>query len=698
MALRCLSSIKANNKIIYLTQFNQATMSAIWDTNRNDYAWYTDTSRPPIAPDQYVTSYGTDIMTDFYDNTWLSSGDENYNIENTEGSYMLKAYNSTVGPRNIVGISPYGYGPNDIWIRYPQNEISFFTLNIGIIIDDDNRQAVIVLRNRRYDPDNSVSPFDRLTLYSATTTRQTFYEAFYGAEPPQYTWQSVPNISSKNGILSLSVIKDELLGDLTGGTWQSVSEVMDALTPNSRLYKYWNNLATGQEVTMCYSGDNYLNIKRDTASSCELKFYFRSGVLIYSTGVNMSTLGRDPYLAMVIDEENHVVQVIIVYELDVQGSKQITWYGLNPSDTEMSALYSWLVYGEPDTPNNPYAQGTTANGGDDFNLTPQDDFSDELPPDITGLDCGFFTVYVPTSGQLQSLASFLWSDDIIDNIKKYFGNVSDSIISLYMLPYKPRGLSTKKFQVGDIVLDDGPSVEFLSGQRYVDVDMGSFSIDPTFNSYLDYEPFTKLSIYLPFIGVQQLPTDEFMTKADPSGALSDKSGSTISVKYRIDLLTGGCVAYIKQGTQNKLQFSGKCGATLPISGANYNNMISGLVQAVGGLASTIASGGLTAPLSFGAAISGTVSAMKPDLYKAGNLSGELSLLSYNRPMIIKTRPNIHKDMSEQIDVDGLPSYKVKTIGDYNGYISCVAVHVDGINCTDAEKEKIHSLLLEGVIV
>lgn len=515
---------------------------------------------------------------------------------------------------------------------------------------------------------------------------------------PTYTWQSVPSISGKNGILSLSVIKDELLGDLTGGTWQSVSEVMDALTPNSRLYKYWNNLATGQEVTMCYSGDNYLNIKRDTASSCELKFYFRSGVLIYSTGVNMSTLGRDPYLAMVIDEENHVVQVIIVYELDVQGSKQITWYGLNPSDTEMSALYSWLVYGEPDTPNNPYAQGTTANGGDDFNLTPQDDFGDELPPDITGLDCGFFTVYCPTSGQLQSLASFLWSDDIIDNIKKYFGNVSDSIISLYMLPYKPSGLSTKKFQVGDIVLDDGPSVEFLSGQRYVDIDMGSFSIEPTFNSYLDYEPFTRLSIYLPFIGVQQLPTDEFMTKADPSGALSDKSGSTITVKYRIDLLTGGCVAYIKQGTQNKLQFSGKCGATLPISGANYNNMISGLVQAVGGLASTIASGGLTAPLSFGAAISGTVSAMKPDLYKAGNLSGELSLLSYNRPMIIKTRPNIHKDMSEQIDVDGLPSYKVKTIGDYNGYISCVAVHVDGINCTDAEKEKIHSLLLEGVIV
>ena len=491
------------------------------------------------------------------------------------------------------------------------------------------------------------------------------------------------------------------MGDLTGGTWQSVDEVMDVLSPNSRLYKYWNNLAVGQEVTICYSGQiNYLNIKRDTASSCQLKFYRDSShFLIYSTSVNMQTLGRDPYLCFVIDEEQNVVQPIIAYELDVQGQKQLTWSQISPaiSDSEMYALYVWLQFTEDSTPN-PYSQGSESNGGEDFNLTPQDDFSDELPPDITGLDCGFFTVYCPTSSQLQDLAGFLWSDDIIDNIKKYFGNVSDSIISLYMLPYKPSGLSSKKFQVGNIMLDDGPSVEYLTGQRYVDVDMGSFSIEPTFNSYLDYEPFTKLSIYLPFIGVQQLPTDEFMTKADSSGALSDQSGSTITVKYRIDLLTGGCVAYIKQGTQNKLQFSGKCGATLPISGANYNNMISGLVQAVGGLASTIASGGLTAPMSFGAAISGTVSAMKPDLYKAGNLSGELALLSYNRPMIIKTRPNIHKDMSEQIEVDGLPSYKVKTIGDYTGYVSCVAVHVDGINCTDAEKEKIHSLLLEGVIL
>ena len=543
--------------------------------------------------------------------------------------------------------------------------------------------------------------FDYAIYYFRNVNIYVDGELWWSVAPVSYTWQSVASISGRNGILSLSVIKDSLLGDLTGGTWQSVDEVMDVLSPNSRLYKYWNNLAVGQEVTICYSGQiNYLNIKRDTASSCQLKFYRDSShFLIYSTSVNMQTLGRDPYLCFVIDEEQNVVQPIIAYELDVQGQKQLTWSQISPaiSDSEMYALYVWLQFTEDSTPN-PYSQGSESNGGEDFNLTPQDDFSDELPPDITGLDCGFFTVYCPTSSQLQDLAGFLWSDDIIDNIKKYFGNVSDSIISLYMLPYKPSGLSSKKFQVGNIMLDDGPSVEYLTGQRYVDVDMGSFSIEPTFNSYLDYEPFTKLSIYLPFIGVQQLPTDEFMTKADSSGALSDQSGSTITVKYRIDLLTGGCVAYIKQGTQNKLQFSGKCGATLPISGANYNNMISGLVQAVGGLASTIASGGLTAPMSFGAAISGTVSAMKPDLYKAGNLSGELALLSYNRPMIIKTRPNIHKDMSEQIEVDGLPSYKVKTIGDYTGYVSCVAVHVDGINCTDAEKEKIHSLLLEGVIL
>ena len=645
-------------------------------------------------------------------NSRISGGSEvvdgtNY-IDNS--NYRLTGVRTSDGNYMTIGVNAYGGSTRYTFSghsRYVQNNYQWYHGKFFFLIDESRQLGLIGFVETDGSPNagwwytSTYLLIDNPQFPTLNDLYSWIYQMLKGSVPIVYQWQSVPSISGKNGILSLSMIKDELLGDLTGGTWQSVDEVMDVLSPNSRLYKYWNNLAVGQEVTICYSGQiNYLNIKRDTASSCQLKFYRDSShFLIYSTSVNMQTLGRDPYLCFVIEEEQNLVQPIIAYVLDVQGQQQLTWSKISPaiSDSEMYALYVWLQFTEDTTPN-PYSQGSESNGGEDFNLTPQDDFSDELPPDITGLDCGFFTVYCPTSSQLQDLSSFLWSDDIIDNIKKYFGNVSDSIISLYMLPYKPSGLSSKKFQVGNIVLDDGPSVEYLTGQRYVDIDMGSFSIDPTFNSYLDYEPFTKLSIYLPFIGVQQLPTDEFMTKADPSGALSDQSGSTITVQYRIDLLTGGCVAYIKQGTQNKLQFSGKCGATLPISGANYNNMISGLVQAVGGLASTIASGGLTAPMSFGAAISGTVSAMKPDLYKAGNLSGELSLLSYNRPMIIKTRPNIHKDMADQINVDGLPSYKVKTIGDYTGYVSCVAVHVDGINCTDAEKEKIHSLLLEGVIV
>lgn len=667
MAKSCLSEFSMNNHTYNWLQLN-------------DFSFIADGSGVDVGQhDNAISNWGNNIFA-------IETGSQawEYTIDNTDVATLKKTF--------INGVYSFNLKVNDTTIadvgihsQYLYSNVEYFC----IIVDDALNQGWLVVRH-----------FENGHMYCTGGDNAVGSEIYNTFVTTHYTWQSVPSISGKNGILSLSVIKDELLGDLTGGTWQSVSEVMDVLSPNSRLYKYWNNLALNQEVTICYSGPNhFLNIKRDSASTCQLKFYSHEEMMIYSVGVNMQTLGRDPYLCFVIEEEQNFAQPIITYTLDVQGQQQLTWSKIYPdiSTSEMYALYAWLQYTEDYTPN-PYSQGSESNGGEDFNLTPQDDFGDELPPDITGLDCGFFTVYVPTAAQLQSLSSFLWSDDIIYNIKKYFGNVSDSIISLYMLPYKPSGLSSKKFQVGDIVLDDGPSVEFLSGQRYVDIDMGSFSIDPTFNSYLDYEPFTRLSIYLPFIGVQQLPTDEFMTKADPSGALSDKSGSTITVKYRIDLLTGGCVAYIKQGTQNKLQFSGKCGATLPISGANYNNMISGLVQAVGGLASTIASGGLTAPLSFGAAISGTVSAMKPDLYKAGNLSGELSLLSYNRPMIIKTRPNIHKDMSEQIDVDGLPSYKVKTIGDYNGYISCVAVHVDGINCTDAEKEKIHSLLLEGVIV
>lgn len=48
---------------------------------------------------------------------------------------------------------------------------------------------------------------------SSTSGRQTMYELISGSQTPTYTWQSVPSISGKNGILSLAQIKDEYINE-----------------------------------------------------------------------------------------------------------------------------------------------------------------------------------------------------------------------------------------------------------------------------------------------------------------------------------------------------------------------------------------------------------------------------------------------------------------------------------------------------
>lgn len=185
MALRCLSAIKANNKTINLMQFTAEAMATLWSTNTSYQEWYNNNSNPPVAPDQYVTDYGTDIISEFYTRSWRSSGSENYTIDNSRNSQIIKEYNTQVGARNIVGLRPYDYS-GTIMTRYEHNELSYISLHFGIIVDDDNQQAIIIRHTRRYG--GSYTPVEQLAIYTATGLRSTFYLDFGNAEPlPTYT-------------------------------------------------------------------------------------------------------------------------------------------------------------------------------------------------------------------------------------------------------------------------------------------------------------------------------------------------------------------------------------------------------------------------------------------------------------------------------------------------------------------------------
>jgi hypothetical protein len=61
----------------------------------------------------------------------------------------------------------------------------------------------------------------------------------------------------------------------------------------------------------------------------------------------------------------------------------------------------------------------------------------------SGVEAGFISLYSPSTSQLRSLASYLWTSDFVDNVKKMFGDPMDVIIGLTQMPFTvPTGASS----------------------------------------------------------------------------------------------------------------------------------------------------------------------------------------------------------------------------------------------------------------
>ena len=524
---------------------------------------------------------------------------------------------------------------------------------------------------------------------------------------PEFTWTSWPQLSGNNGmyLMDLSKIDDSIIGD--GSTaYETFDSSLFDLKALTDLYTMTINLLNSQETTIAYCGDNYLTatkrttlVNNVTTVYVTLKFYFRSDVLIY-TSPELTVYSSDgavsrDYLSIMYDEENEVAAPNIIQLWTATGKYGINEYSL-PSDEQMRALFIWLQdNGVERETISPYDIGTTDNGGDPNTPTPQDHITDSPLPTLSGLNLGVVTLYLPTTEQLQSIASFLWSDNVLDNFKKYFNNFADNLLNLFVLPFHPSGLLTRTFKVGNMV-SEITDVEYTT-QRFYDVDMGSINIKKLWDSYLDFSPYTKIEIFLPYLGLHSLDIDEIMCPAKMDGTLQRGLGSVLSVVYRIDVLTGVIVAKIKINGEIRYQFEGRVGANIPLTGQTYASMVQGIITAGAGLISTVATGGLTAPLSAAAAVTGTINASKPTVERIGNISGDASMLATDVPYVVVTRPN-KPMLEEQEKYTGLPSYKSGTLNSFSGLTICENVHVEGISCTEEERNAIVDWLKNGVIL
>lgn len=343
---------------------------------------------------------------------------------------------------------------------------------------------------------------------------------------------------------------------------------------------------------------------------------------------------------------------------------------------------------------------------DDEGRTPEDPVPPDPPTPITGVippvnfpnmvnSSKLFTVYNPSPSQLDALGGYLWDNDLIDILRKIWQNPLDGIISLIQVYATPTTGASRNIILG--YLDSGVSAPVVSDQ-FVTIDCGTITVDELSENCLDYIPYTKLELYLPFIGVTEIDTNEFMD-------------GDINVKYKVDVYTGTCLAEVKCTRNRDLAngtilytFNGNCSQQLPLTSGDARGVLSALIGAAG-LGLSIASGGASAItgaglLKSGARVAGELGSVASQemlhVSHSGNLSANAGIMGQKKPYLIinRKRPYTANDYSKYY---GFPANKTIYPGNYEGFVRLKAGRLKSA-ATEAEKSEIYELLTHGVIM
>lgn len=352
-----------------------------------------------------------------------------------------------------------------------------------------------------------------------------------------------------------------------------------------------------------------------------------------------------------------------------------------------------FLAGEQAEPEHFPGDSSGGGGGSGWFISQNDVIDIPALPSIQAIDFGFSKIYNPSVAEMQSIASWLWSDDFDENIKLNFVSPFENIVTIALVPW---GLSTVAgiMRIGNV--DSNIPVPIVTRQ-YDEVNCGSINVLEYWGSFLDYN--ATYSIYLPYIGFRSLKPDDFVN-------------GDLGVVYHIDNLTGCVVAFIwaikEDGIKHVLYtYSGNMFYNVAFSGANYMSMynqqlsattsgINNAVQSIGKALGGDILGGVTSLLTGQAQAKREYETAKPDYGRGGNGSGNAGIFGIRYPYLVQCLP-IGQPPKDYTKLQGIPAQINCKLSTLSGYTEVETANVSQLtNCTDSEKDEILTLLKGGV--
>lgn len=429
------------------------------------------------------------------------------------------------------------------------------------------------------------------------------------------------------------------------------------------------------------------------------------------------TSGRKYYNPVIclLENNNEIIGVIWGSRESSTPNSAISGVSVNFTDSKnLRTFFSVAkIYNDSNELGGTSTENTFGNGN--FDRT-SDEIEAPALPTLTATECGFVTLYSPGLNTLLQFCNYLWSDNLWIAVQKWFADPSQIMVGLGIVPVQVETNGTFYHKVGTV---EFPVPMPLVKSQYQEFDCGSLEVKHFWGSALDYAPYTQIQIYLPYIGVRELNTDEIM-------------GKTLSVKYHIDLYGGGVVAFVLVNNSVRYQYSGNCMQQIPISSANYGELISNLVQlacvvgtgisAAGAAATEFASDATknsrgtstyTASDFMGAGAADwmehgglgklltcttqCVMSAKPRIERTGSLGAVTGQMAVQTPFLIITRPE--QSLPENYKhYNGYPSNITSRLGDLQGFTQVENIRLNDIPATQPEIMEIYDLLAKGVII
>lgn len=345
---------------------------------------------------------------------------------------------------------------------------------------------------------------------------------------------------------------------------------------------------------------------------------------------------------------------------------------------------------------------------------------------------GFFTQqYIMDSTCLSALANDLFDtspgglwESFKQGLDMFGENPMNSVMGLYYFPLALDSLFTTEtasnvwFGGYGWPPSAGTAKRLLAPNGYKS--LGNITFRRSFNSWRDFEPYTKLYVELPYCGTYQLDLARYYDK-------------NVEVRYYFDTRSGACLCTLIADGHCTDYFSGQAGCSMPITLTDFSGFANSQIQTLlGGITSaSIFAGGaaMAAPIVTKSVTeaSSTVSAGLAGGVVAGGLIGAGSAIgaktiyglnsnaksNYNKtvggssaminqylPQTVTFMFEIMEDCAPESygNMFGYPSMKSGNVGNFTGFLKCQAVKVNAPIATASEKELLKSMLLSGIYI